>query len=231
MVEVPSYLSASIAIPTFLFAVSFWFLFHRALYASKLKQDKLKFSLTVAFVLLAWFYGVFAFNALIVPGIAIGFIVLFVTLKMVYSSEKIRAVVDLMPVHWLIAIQFYRIVGYSFFDLYERGLLPATFALSSGWGDIIVGVTAPIVALAWYLKLSFARKLAIAWSVVGIVDLMVAISMGILSYPDPVQVLGTTPSTALMALFPMAVIPLFAVPLALLLHFFTLRLVVKTSWR
>src|SRR3989344_1825463 len=130
MVEVPSYLSASIAIPTFLFAVSFWFLFHRALYASKLKQDKLKFSLTVAFVLFAWFafvllasfYGVFAFNALIVPGIAIGFIVLFVTLKMVYSSEKIRAVVDLMPVHWLIAIQFYRIVGYSFFDLYERGL-------------------------------------------------------------------------------------------------------------
>ena len=235
MVEVPSYLSASVGIPTFLFAVSFWFLFHRAVYASKLKEDKLKFSLAVAFVLFAWFasvmllsfYDFFAWNALIAPNLVLGWLVLFVTLKQVYYNDRIRAVFDLISVPWLIAIQFFRIVGYSFFQLYEQGFLPATFALASGWGDIIVGVTAPIVALFYFMKFSFAKKLAIAWSVVGIVDLIVALSTGILSYPRPVQVLATAPSTEIIALFPMVIVPLFAVPLAFLLHLLTLRLIVK----
>ena len=44
-------------------------------------------------------------------------------------------------------IQSWRAMGYVFLVLEAHNLLPASFAFPAGWGDIAIGVTAPLVTL------------------------------------------------------------------------------------
>jgi hypothetical protein len=58
--------------------------------------------------------------------------------------------------------------------------------------------------------------------------LVVAITTGFLSSPNPFQVLALDRPNLLMSHFPMALIPTFAVPLFILLHIASLT---KLSWQ
>lgn len=231
--EIPALLTNSVVLSSFAFLVLVWLIFHRA--AKKLENGRWKFSLFTAIVLVGWFslvfvlgrMGVFALDHLVAPYIFIGFILLFGILQKVYISSRVRNVADAISVPWIIGIQTYRIVGVGFFILYARGFLPGVFAFPAGIGDILVGVTAPFVATFYYLKKSFSRRLAIIWNIIGIIDLVVAVGVGILGYPRPLQVLPLEPSTGQFSLFPLALISLFAVPLALLLHFLSLRVLLR----
>lgn len=228
--NIPNYWTYSVVLSSFAFLVFVLLIVYKT---SKSK----KFSSTTTFVLLSWFSivfilgktGFFAINPLIAPNIIFGFLILFHFLRKIYHSKTIQNIADAIPVHWIIGIQTYRIVGIGFLFLWARQLLPAEFAFPAGIGDIIVGISAPVVALFYYLKKTYATKLAIAWNIVGIADLVIAISVGILGYPRPLQVLPVTPSTDLMSLFPLVIITLFAVPLAMLLHFFSLRVLRKEN--
>ncbi|MDD5579017.1 MAG: hypothetical protein PHY16_07015 [Methylobacter sp.] len=46
-------------------------------------------------------------------------------------------------------IQVYRVVGGIFLILYATDRLPALFAWPAGFGDVLVGTLAPLVALAY----------------------------------------------------------------------------------
>lgn len=216
----------------FLFAV--WLLVHYTLFKNTIRR-KWFYSFLTGFILLLWFSlvvvlgsrGFFAKNPLFAPWIVIGFLVLFEGLRRVYHSRGVLGVVALMPMHWLIGIQFYRIAGVVFLTLYRQDVLPAVFAFSAGYGDIFVGLTAPIVAWWYYYKKPYARQAAILWNIIGIIDLVVALSVGFLGFSKPVQFLPLQPSTEALSLFPLVMIPLFAVPLALLMHFLGLRVLKK----
>ncbi len=231
--EIPELFTNSVVLSSFAFLVLTWLMFHNA--SKILKDQRWKFSFITAVILIGWFgavfilsrAGFFALNHLVAPYIFIGFIILFGILQKVYSSKNIQKVSDAIPVHWIISIQTYRIVGVGFFILYAQGVLPGAFAFPAGIGDILVGVTAPLVALLYFLKKSYSRKLAITWNILGIADLVIALSVGALGYPRPLQVIPLELSTEPLSLFPLALISLFAVPLALLSHFFSLRVLRK----
>ena len=212
-------------LPALSFLILTWILLHRAL--AKLKPLRYKLiSFSVLFILLFWLaavvilskQGIFAINPIVAPFIMIGFILLFAFLQKVYASKTAQAITAAMPMHWLIAIQTYRIVGVAFFFLWAQGVLPAAFAFPAGIGDILVGLSAPIVAYLYYRKKPYANKLAIWWNILGIVDLIIALGTGILGFPRPIQTLPVSPSTEAMSLYPLALVSLFSVPLALLLH-------------
>lgn len=207
-----------------------WLIFHWAL--AKQKTARWQWlSLAFAIVLFGWFFtvvglgrsGFFARNPLLAPNIVFGFLALFEVLRRLLSVMIKKIAVDISTMAWLTAIQTYRIFGVSFLTLHAQGLLPATFAFPAGYGDILVGVTAPFVALWYFFQKPYARQIAIVWNIVGIADLIVAIGTGWLSFPRPVQILPTAVSTEVLALFPMAIIPLFAVPLSFVLHIFCLK--------
>ncbi len=112
----------------------------------------------------------------------------------------------------LTLVQSVRIVGFVFLVLASYKILPAYFALSAGWGDIIIGATAPFAALA--LANPAHRKGFIFWQLLGIADLVNALALGTLSgFIDPHGI-----STAAMTVLPMSYIPTFAVPVFLILH-------------
>ncbi len=203
--------------------------------AKSIRKDYKRFIVIVTAILLAWFFAVFILsqlqffskNPLFIPNILVGFLVLFELLRRVYSSQSIQKLADSFPQHWLILIQTYRIVGVGFLILYAQGILPAEFAFPSGIGDIFVGISAPFVAYLYYRKKPYAKKLAIIWNIVGILDLIVALGVGFIGFPRPVQFVTLHTSTEPLSLFPLAIITLFAVPLAILMHSLSLRTIKK----
>jgi hypothetical protein len=124
-------------------------------------------------------------------------------------------------------IQAWRFAGLGFIALYVYGILPGLFALPAGLGDMAIGVTAPLVALALRRQPAFAAgRLFRVWNLLGILDLVVAVSLGGLS-----SVLGFGISDAIttfpMAQMPLVLIPAFLVPLFLMLHITSLLQAVR----
>jgi len=159
-----------------------------------------------------------------VPPVAFGVLLpLAIGYTLALGSSTFRKRLDHVPQHWLIGIQLYRTFGLVFLWLYGKALLPGQFAIPAGYGDLFVGLTAPLVAYAYFKRTAGARPLAIAWNLFGILDLIVAVGMGVLSGPGPLQLFVTDPSTERLTLFPLVLIPVFAVPLSVLLHLFSLR--------
>jgi hypothetical protein len=110
-----------------------------------------------------------------------------------------------------------RVVGVLFLIVMAQGHLPAAFALPAGLGDIAIGLSAPFVARR--LARGTGRAGALRFNVLGILDLIVAGSIGLLLF----RVVEVTPSTALLFVLPLALIPTVPVPLALALHIVSLR--------
>jgi len=109
-------------------------------------------------------------------------------------------------------VQSWRIAGFTFLVLYAAGILPGVFALPAGWGDIAIGATAPLVATK--LANVSHRRGFIFWQVLGIFDLVMAVTLGTVArLINPNEV-----PTGVMTMLPLSLIPTFAVPLLIMLH-------------
>jgi len=105
-----------------------------------------------------------------------------------------------------------------FLIAYSGGLVRAVFALLAGYGDILVGVLALGIAGLVMRNGDAARRLVRAWNMLGIADLIVAITLGFLSAPGRLQLLSLDAPNATIGAFPLVMVPVFAVPLSILLH-------------
>jgi hypothetical protein len=148
-----------------------------------------------------------------------------ITLLAVRSSSAFRRVLDAASLPAMIGVQLYRTIGLLFVILLGLGQLPAHFAQPAGWGDIAIGLSAPLVALALARGPAGSVSLAYAWNLVGLADLAVAVGLGT-GYLAPLLVpsLGArVPPAAAMGVFPLILVPTFAVPVSVLLHLLSLR--------
>ena len=136
------------------------------------------------------------------------------------TSSRFRVFVLSLDLRVLTLTQTFRVVGIVFVILYFLGALPGVFALPAGWGDFAVGITAPVVA--WYWKRPFPYRTFVVWNVLGILDLVTAVSLGVLASASPVGVLAGDVTTRLMGQFPLSLVPTFFVPLLLILHLIAL---------
>ena len=109
-----------------------------------------------------------------------------------------------------------RVVGVTFLLVMALGHLPAVFALPAGLGDIAAGLAAPLVARR--LARDTGRGRAVWFHLFGILDLVVALSIGFLAGLGPWRPLDVTPSTEALSLLPLVLVPTTAVPLAIALH-------------
>ena len=110
----------------------------------------------------------------------------------------------------LIAVHTWRIGGIAFLWGMTQGLLDPAFAIPAGVGDILIGVTAIPFAIFLWKGYSWSKYALVVWSVLGIADLVNAVTLGVITNPDF--------STSTMATFPWILVPTVAVPLALALH-------------
>ena len=128
------------------------------------------------------------------------------------GSVKFRAFLLGLNPRVLTALQTWRIIGFVFLLLEAHRVLPAAFALPAGYGDIFIGATASLVA--WQLAEARHRSWFIGWQLLGILDLVVAVSSGTLSRVLDPQGVSMLPMTVL----PLSLVPTFLVPLFLIFH-------------
>jgi len=129
-------------------------------------------------------------------------------LALVFSAE-VRRWARSLDLHALTVFHIWRIIpGIAFIMLHNRRMLAGGFAVPAGWGDIAVGVTAPIVA-AFFIE---RRAIMLLWHLAGMLDLTIAVAIAAgfaMELPAWIEPLRH---------FPLSLLPLFAVPLTLQVH-------------
>jgi len=164
-----------------------------------------------------------------VPTIELGvFLPLIVGAVALWRSATLRRIVDAVPQSWLVGVQLYRAMGVIFLTLFAAGRLPGAFALPAGIGDILVGIEAPLVALMYARGVPGRERFVRAWNVFGLLDLVVAITTGFLTSPSPLQMLSLAAPNELITAFPLVMIPVFAAPVAIMLHLASLMKLRRT---
>lgn len=109
------------------------------------------------------------------------------------------------------------------FMLYYVGVLPQQMTWEGRNFDVVVGITAPIVA--WFCLRSgrTMRGPMIAWNMVSMILLANIMIVGLLSAPTPFRMFTEGPANRVVALWPWIWLPSFVVPMALAGHLFSLR--------
>lgn len=228
--EVPGIFNISNIIVSVLFFSSGWLVLHKGF------QDK-KASFIVLVGIIIWYLavvflgmiGFFALRPLFAPNIIFAFIILLFAIKKILSIKALQAAFDAVPLHLIMLVQTFRVMGVGFLSLFAMKVLPAQFAIPTGLGDVFIGIAAPIVAYIYLLQKPFSKKVAIVWNYLGIADLTMSITLGILTYPEPLHVISTEVSNLPIALYPLVIIPVFAVPFSALIHLFTLRRLMRSA--
>jgi hypothetical protein len=190
------------------------------------KSRKRRWIVGSALVFVAWFFAVvllgsdnFFRNDVLPPRIPAALLLTLVAGYLLLLSTTFRGIIAGIPQHWLIGIQTFRVLGGVFLIRYFQGDLPGLFAIPAGVGDLLTGIFAPIVAYWWYAGKPYARGAAIAWNFFGMADLVVAVVLGTLTRGGGGGIV-----------FPIVLIPVYAVPRAFLMHSYSLiGLIGKTS--
>ena len=133
------------------------------------------------------------------------------------ASPTARRIVEATPLWALVAIQFYRVLGVVFLVLWAGRLLPGAFALPAGLGDVATGLAAPIIGYTIARWPDKARNVA-WWNAFGIADLVVAVTTEFLTSSGAAQMLAIDAPNRLITAYPLALVPLHAVPISLILH-------------
>jgi hypothetical protein len=201
---------------------------HRALRLTEPKPaDRRRVLWSGLAMLLTWFFAALALSwagfyqgALTrIPTIQFGLLIPIVAGVVLFRKwPPLRRAVEAAPQSWIAGIQVYRVEGLIFLMLYAGGWLPGAFAWPAGVGDMLVGLLAPVVGIAYMRGVRGSAASLRAWNRLGITDLVVAVTTGFLTSPSPVQLLSLDRPNELITAFPLAMIPVFLVPLAVLLH-------------
>ncbi|CAB3751685.1 hypothetical protein [Paraburkholderia solisilvae] len=223
-----SVIAVCLAVPLLLLRGAWQALRHTSLTAAR----RMRTWMAIAIPLALWLGSVWVIAAkgLLLPGV-IRFPLLpllivvptAIAVVVLRRSLHIGKILDVTPVAWLIGIQSYRVVGAVFFLGWTAGSMPGVFAWPAGIGDVITGVMAFPVAAAIASGQSRSVRAAVIWNVFGLGDLILAILLGALTSPGPLQYLHFDPANLGIGAYPYAIIPAFIVPGSFLLHILSLR--------
>lgn len=116
----------------------------------------------------------------------------------------------------LVKLHIFRLIGFFFVILAFYDALPKTFALIAGFGDMIAAISSIFVAKAIQNKKSYAKNLTFFWNIFGFTDILfTAIAANVLT---KLSIDSGVMGVDSLAFFPFCIIPAFAPPMILFLH-------------
>lgn len=213
-------------------AAVLWLLWFGLTRARVKASSRLRSWSATAIILAAWYLGLSVLGArgffaagsrssLLALPLAV-FLSIGIGLWYALRNPAIRKAVAALPLPALIAVQVYRVNGLIFVIYTLRGDLPSLFGFTAGFGDIAVGLLAVVSARMLARNAAFARPAAYLWNALGMLDLVTALTIGFLSSSSPLQRFAFDHPNTLIATWPLVMIPVFVVPLSLILHIFSL---------
>jgi len=175
------------------------------------------FVLYLAYIGLASYQG--WFNQILFPPkvlLLTTFPFAFLLFMVVGKTRVYNAILATSMLEDWVKLHIFRLIGVFFILLAFQDALPKHFALIAGLGDMLTAVSSIFVARAIRHKKSYAKKLTYYWNIFGTVDILfTAIAANVLTKLSIDQ--GTMGVDSL-AFFPFCIIPAFAPPVILFLH-------------
>lgn len=187
-------------------------------------------AVTIIVVMVLWltyagllgYFGVIGNPVLPGPAFLLIPVFLFVFLFLTRSEPAAR-IATTIPLGLLIGAQVFRVgVELVLHQLWLVGLAPRMLTYSGANYDIVIGISAPLVA--WlYVRGNIGERAALAWNALGIVLLVNIATRALLTAPGPLHVLASEVPNRAIGTFPFSYIPGFLAPLALVLHVLAIR--------
>jgi hypothetical protein len=149
-----------------------------------------------------------------------------VALVALLRSRRIGAVLDALPVWVLLAPQVFRVaVEVLLWLLYRDGRLPVQMTFEGRNWDIVVGMSAPLVAWLVARRPTEAATYLLVriWNGAGLLILGNIVAVALLSTPSPLRQFWNEPANTIIAGWPWVWLPGVLVPMAYMLH--------ALSWR
>jgi hypothetical protein len=159
--------------------------------------------------------GAYATVAFVVFGMVAGTLPLWV-------SPTFRQLIQATPPTWIIGFHAGRFVGGLFLGLLDLKLLPPSFALPAGYGDVSVALLAMVVVYLLATRKPYARTAAIGWNLLGILDLVVALITGVTYIPPFVRQHAAMVASPLYINY-VLIIPAYGVPIMSVFHVYSLH--------
>lgn len=131
---------------------------------------------------------------------------------------------DRVPGTWLVGFQFFRVpMELILWRLAAAGVIPVTMTFEGRNFDILVGLTAPVLAWLAFTQRWLSPGPVIFWNVFGLVLLGNIVTVAALSTPTRFRQFFEGPPNEMIAGFPFVWLIAFVVPLALLGHLASIR--------
>ncbi len=146
------------------------------------------------------------------------------TLLMLYHFRRLD--IQKLKPSWLIAIHLVRLpVELVLYELFLRGEIPQLMTFA-GWNyDIVMGITALLLLGYLWGKGSLpSRQILLAWNILGLILLGIIVTLALLSAPSPFQQLAFDQPNQAILRFPFTLLPGVVVPLVLLAHLWSIKL-------
>jgi hypothetical protein len=158
------------------------------------------------------------------PRFAFALVPAFVAMLVIGFSGVALRIAETLPHHAILFAQSFRIaMEWILWDLFRHGAMPRVMSFEGRNFDILVGLSALLLAVLWQRGVSRSRAVLRVWNWVGIAVLALTVSQGLLSAPTPFRQLFEPVSTAIVGEFPFIWLPAFVVQFAFLLHILSLR--------
>ena len=133
------------------------------------------------------------------------------------ALPKARAAMLGLPLPLLAGMNVGRVFAVLFLLVAAEGRMSGPFPHSAGWGDIVTGAVAlPLIRLAH----DPVRNKAVLhlWNAFGMLDLAVAIVLGVMSAPGSLLQVFPGPGSEAMTHLPLSFVPTVLVPIWMVLH-------------
>ena len=122
-----------------------------------------------------------------------------------------------LPLPLLVGLNIGRVFAVLFLLLAAQGRLSGPFPYSAAWGDIITGVLA--LPLLWLAMQPDRHGVVLhAWNAFGMLDLVAAIVLGVMSAANSIIQVFPPPGSEAMQHLPWSFVPSVLVPIWMIMH-------------
>lgn len=141
--------------------------------------------------------------------------------------QPVKEALHAMPAWWPVALQSFRApLEVGLYSLFAAGLLPEQMTFGGRNFDILVGLSAPVMALLMW-KGRAPKWLQWTWQGLGVALLVNVVGIAITSAPGPLHRDWPGAPLTVVAHWPYALLPGFLVPVAVLGHVLAIVKLVK----
>ncbi len=210
----------------FVFAITVPFILVALFVRKEAKKinNKIAYPTVVVFFALYLFYITLAssngwFNQVSLPPKVLLFTTFpfaFLLFAIVLNTKVYKRILNNAALESIIKLHIFRLIGVFFILLAIHNALPKPFALIAGIGDMLTAISSIYVAKAIRNKKSYAKTLTYYWNIFGTVDILfTAIAANVLT---KISIDTGAMGVDTLAVFPFCIIPAFAPPTILFLH-------------